>query len=93
MASPLVAVTMLRATEDGDYRDDWQASLKVTLPETPAKEFRTNFSFVRGSSRHRLFQRFEYIPFEKPGDVQFELLINGQHLAEHHVTLLPAAAS
>ena len=40
--------------------------------------------------RHRIIQRFEGIPLQRPGDLTFEALLNGTHQASQVVIVNPA---
>jgi hypothetical protein len=42
-------------------------------------------NFVPQARRHRLFQRIQGIPVPQTGTIEFELLLNGVHVARHLV--------
>jgi hypothetical protein len=39
------------------------------------------------SARHRIVNRIHGLPVTAEGEVQFELLLNGQHVASHAITI------
>lgn len=93
-ASPIVAVALLRMDEQ-DFDRDIQAVLRVKAGTQAPLDFTTTVKCPRGSKRHRLTFRLEGMPFGDTGDTIFELLLDGQHLAEHLVTVTvrpPSAA-
>ena len=89
---PKVAVFSLWRKEAGDEERDWQALLKVTQPSGEARDRAINFRFS-SSRRHRLIQRISGLPVLTEGDVRFELLLNGQHAAEHIVSVTRVSES
>lgn len=84
----IVATGLLRS-EVGDEDKDWQAILKVKAPDGNTQEVPVNFRFLEGTIRHRLIVRVTGYPFTTFGDIVVELLLNGQHLAEHVISVLP----
>jgi hypothetical protein len=67
---------------------DFQAILKVAPPgKDPGIEFSMNLS--RGRQRFRTIMGVLEIPLDQPGDLTFELLLNGKHAAMHIVTVHP----
>jgi hypothetical protein len=71
-----------------DERKDYQAILKVTLPgEGEPAEFPMNFAEDR--SRYRAIQTIRSVPIEAPGQLIFEVFLNGHRAATHHVTIHP----
>ena len=47
-------------------------------------------NFSRGRRRYRAVQTVMNIPLDQPGDLQFEVILNGQHVAIHTVVVHPA---
>lgn len=85
-----VAVSLWRREPD-DADRDWQVILRIRTPGDEPRDFTSNFTFAQ-SLRHRVTQRFLGLPVQREGDLVFELLINGQHAAEHVVTVMRAEA-
>ena len=82
-----VAVSLWRA-EDGDEGLDFQVILRMFRPGEEPSEFATNFSL--SGARHRIYTTIVGLPLNAPGELRFEILLNGQHAAEHVVTVLEA---
>jgi hypothetical protein len=82
---PLMHSVVVLRVSDEDADTDWQATLRFHAPGTAKEDFHQNFKVRKGASRHRLVQRLEGFPIEKEGDVEIELLLNGKHLASHHI--------
>lgn len=70
-----------------DDGKDWQVTLKVTPPGEETKSFTTNFSVRSEKLRHRVIQRIEFLPVKEAGNLLFEILLNGEHAADHIVTV------
>ena len=87
MQPSMVALALLR-TEPGDEQIDWQALLTITSPGGKTTPATLNFKIKPGDKRHRLFVRLTGYPLESPGDLKFDLQLNGQHLAEHIITVI-----
>jgi hypothetical protein len=68
-----------------DEGKDYQATLRIHSPGEESIDFPLNFQMER--PRHRLTFRFQGLPAVRPGDLRFELLVNGQHTADHIVTV------
>lgn len=75
--------------EPGDENQDYQAIVKMHPPEGEPQEFSTNF--LMEQPRHRLALRFQGMPRLDPGQLKFELLLNGTHVAWHTVNILQPA--
>ena len=73
--------------EPDDDGDDIQVLLRVRAPgvKTP-NESRTNFT--ANSPRHRVFTHMLGLPLEDVGTLRFEVLLNGEHAAEHVVSVV-----
>lgn len=76
------AITAWRIAEN-ELGSDHQAILRVHRPGSAPFDWRANF--CPRQSRHRITQRIQGIPVETPGQIRFEMLINGQHAADHVV--------
>jgi hypothetical protein len=72
--------------EEGDEGRDFQAVVRITTPSGASNESTTNFRMVR--PRHRVMNQILGIPVDGTGNVRFELLLNGRHVAEHIVMSL-----
>jgi hypothetical protein len=81
-----VAVSLWRL-EPGDEGQDWQATIRIYVPGENVQEFPTNFRSQPGATRHRVTQRIYGLPLRQAGDLRFELLLNGQHSADHVATV------
>jgi hypothetical protein len=68
---------------DGDEGKDFQVVLRVITAGGTTRDASTNFRMVR--PRHRIMQHLVGIPVEKEGEVKFEILLNGNHVASHTV--------
>jgi len=83
---PQVVATTAWNKEAADTDLDFQASLRIYSPgEERPKEFPINFKMER--SRHRLHQTIIYLQVTQVGDLVFEILLNGEHVASHTVTV------
>jgi hypothetical protein len=69
--------------EPGDENKDFQATLRIHAPEEKAKDFPVNFKMEK--PRYRLSLRLQGVPALKPGQLRFEMLLNGKHAAEHTI--------
>jgi hypothetical protein len=77
--------------EEGDEERDFQALLRIHPPGGEAKEIAMNFRMER--PRQRLTLRFLGIPKMEPGQLRFELLLNGRHVAWHTVNVFAPTES
>jgi hypothetical protein len=75
--------------EPDDVGQDFQALLRLHTPEGNSREFTLNFHMK--SRRQRLVFHLQGIPPVVPGELKFEILLNGKHQAEHIVTVHPPA--
>lgn len=73
--------------ETGDEAVDLQAMVKIHPPGGEPKEFTTNFKMEQ--PRHRVAFRIQGMPKLEPGQLKFELLLNGEHVAWHTVNIHP----
>jgi len=80
--------------EEGDEDQDYQAMLRIRLPVAEGdsadapKEMPMNFQMR--SSRQRLLMRLATanVPFVPNGKLKFQLLLNGDHCAEHEISVI-----
>lgn len=86
----LVAVCCWYQTDD-DADKDFQAMLRLRTPEGTTHDFPMNFTM--NSRRQRLLFHLQGIPPLMPGELAFEILLNGEHKAEHIVTVHPPGDS
>jgi hypothetical protein len=82
----LVAVSCWNR-ESGDEQRDFQMTLRIHASGQEPKDFPLNFTMER--PRHRLALRLQGLPKLEPGELRFELLLNGQHVAWHTVNVFP----
>jgi hypothetical protein len=68
---------------------DFQATFRVVAPGVESLNHAMNFTATQ--SRQRMIVRMIGVPIAAPGQLQFEVLLNGQHQASHtvNVTLEP----
>ncbi len=77
--------------EPGDEGQDFQMTVRLHLPGQAGQdenEFSLNFKMDK--PRHRLALRFQGLPKLQPGQLKFELLLSGKHVAWHTVNVHPA---
>jgi hypothetical protein len=79
-----VAVALWNKEPEDEGRD-LQCALRITTPNGRTHQIDTNFRMT--NSRHRIINRIQGIPVLAPGDLRFELLLNGQHAASHVVAI------
>lgn len=78
--------TALWRREPGDDGKDFQVLVRVSGALVKPLESAANFRMEQ--SRHRIVVTILGLPIASPGDVKFELLLNGQHVAEHILTVI-----
>jgi hypothetical protein len=71
--------------EPEDAGKDFLALLRLRVPDGTIHEF--SMAFQMNSRRQRLMFHLQGIPSLSPGELAFELLLNGTHKAEHLVTV------
>ena len=79
------AALTLWQMEPGDDLKDFQASLCVH--SSSSEKHRFDINFKSKGTRHRIIQRLQCLQIEQPGDLRFEMLLNGEHAADHIVTV------
>ncbi len=77
-----VSVCSWNATE-GDKDKDFQVGLELRSPEVTHGPFTSNFTMKR--SRHRSIMTLNSIPISQPGEIVFEITLNGKHEAFHTI--------
>jgi hypothetical protein len=83
----IVAVSSWEMTPE-ELGMEFQAILRVFIPGSlEGADFPMNLA--RGRRRYRAIQGVTQIPLLGPGDLKFEVLLNGQHGATHVVTVQP----
>ncbi len=87
---PIAVAVSLWNFQAGEEGIDYQATLVVKVPGNAEVPFPMNFS--RGPHRCRAVQSIAEIPVNGPGDVQFEVLLNGVHGATHTVKVHPVGS-
>lgn len=71
--------------EQGDEDRDFQVVLRIHDPGSGTKDFPMNLRMER--PRHRLMLRIQGVPASSDGNLRFEILLNGSHVAEHVITI------
>lgn len=66
----------------GDEEIDWQATIKVILPNGGETEVPVNFRFG-SSQKHRITQVLYGLALPCEGELKFQLFLNGSHIADH----------
>lgn len=84
---PKCAAISLWRSEPNDAGQDWTAAVRVTPPGEPTIELPITFRFAENELRHRITQRIQGIPVQREGDLHFELVLSGKHIAEHIITV------
>lgn len=86
---PSVVTIACIDAQEGDEQQDYQATLRIHgAPMARELLFPLNFRFV--SPRQRLAHRVDMLNLAGPGVLLFELQLNGNHFAEHRVTVQAA---
>jgi len=88
---PRIDAVSLWNLDPEDVATDFQATLTITVPgiSNPA-EFRMNLS--KGHMRYRAAASVTSIPLLVPGELRFEVKLNGAHGATHIVRIHDTAA-
>ncbi len=85
---PKVVAVSSWTLSPGDLETDFQTILVISRPgETTGKPFPMNLS--KGRRRYRTIQGVLSIPLDQPGDLKFQVLLNGEPQATHTVTVHP----
>jgi hypothetical protein len=85
---PIVTSVAVLHVEDGDDAIEWQGMLEISAPEGKPIAFPANFQIPKGATHHRLLHRLEGLPITTYGNIRFELKLNGQHIAEHRISIV-----
>lgn len=73
--------------EPEDQGKDFQVLLRIHLPwEKSPRDSTVNFTAT--SVRQRVFTWVRGIPLQHPGELRFEVLLNGHHAAEHLISVV-----
>jgi len=72
-----------------EHGNDFQATLRVKLNEESVLPELDNFkiNFTTDRDRHRIFHYIDNLKVMKPGNLVFEILLDGKHQAYHTVTV------
>lgn len=73
--------------EPEDQGKDFQVLLRIHLPWEPSPHDST-VNFTATSVRHRVFTWVRGIPLQHTGELRFEVLLNGNHAAEHLISVV-----
>ena len=84
-----VAVSLWQR-QQGEEDRDFQATLEIILPNNQTHQLQTNFRLTR--ARHRIINRIQGLPITGPGELRFNISVNGVHAATHVVSVENAAA-
>ena len=68
-----------------EERIDYHVTIRVTPPGLPVVDFPMNLS--RGRLKYRAVVGIGHIPLQAPGELVFEVQLNGTHQAYHNVTI------
>jgi hypothetical protein len=79
------SVIALWKKETDDEGRDFQTVLRVTPPAGPPYQVETNFRM--NNSRHRIINRIQGLAILAPGEIRFELSLNGQPIASRIVAV------
>ena len=76
--------------QPGDEGRDFQVIHRIHTSDEEHKDFPMNFRME--GPRQRLLLRIQGVPPVRTGSLRFELLLNGEHVADHVVTVHPAVS-
>lgn len=82
---PKCCAVVLWHKQPDDEGRDFQCVFRVTQPTGVTNQLETNFRMT--NARHRLITRMQGLPILGPGELRFEVLLNGEHVASHIVTV------
>ncbi len=86
---PHVVATSSWLVDSTDRNEDFQATLRVRLDgesvSSKLDDFKINFTTER--DRHRIFHHVNGLKLSKPGELEFEILLDGKHQATHTLTV------
>ncbi len=87
-AADVTPVCMLEA-EPGDSSRDLQVSLRITLPDgSSLRDVSHRLRFRAGETRRSKYWSLHQAAVPAPGEMIFELLLNGQRIARYGVNVL-----
>lgn len=86
---PQCVATSCWRIEPEDEGKDFQVTLRIHMPggDVPNEPGDIGVNFAPEGKRHRIQHFIAGFPFAKPGDWEFEVLLNGKHEARHVVTV------
>jgi hypothetical protein len=84
---PIAVAVSLWNVQQGENTVDCHATLIVRIPGKADAPFLMNFS--PGTRRCRAIHGILDIPIEHPGEITFELQLNGRHQASHTIIVHP----
>lgn len=74
--------------EPDDEEQDYQETVRICPPgQGQNRDFHVNFSMQGQGRRHRVTLRLQGIPQLEPGELRFELLLNGDYVASHTIDI------
>ena len=84
----LVAVSAWSIAPE-DYQKDFQVTLRIPQPwkDTEPKHFDFCVNFTAERPRQRILQHVVSLPFHEPGELKFDLLLNGERVAQRTITV------
>ena len=83
MTYPVMYTVSVFVAEDEDEGSSYESVIRVVVPGGESHEIKANWT-VSGR-RQRLFNCLKGIPIREVGTVVLELLLNGEHVAQHIV--------
>lgn len=86
---PKAVAVSLWNVDGNDDIEGFQAVLVVKIPKMKDASFPMDLSYTPHGSRFRAVQGVLEIPIVQPGDITFEVLLNGEHTASHTVKVHP----
>jgi hypothetical protein len=84
---PSLEAVCLWHLDPEDEGVDYQAKLRITLPDGTGSDFRMNLARAPRRNRLRAIQGIRMIPLEGPGEIRLEILLNDQHEASHTISV------
>jgi hypothetical protein len=85
----VVALCTWRLDPDDQGRD-FQVGFEIIWPESQGSQKdnkKYTLNFTAKGCRQRAYFRFHDIPVEQAGDIVFNLMLNGDHIATHVITV------
>ena len=85
---PQVAAVCAWNMPGTEMGQDFQATFRIVVPGAERRDHAMNFTAVH--PRQRMIVRVVGVPLGAPGQLLFEVLLNGQHQASHTVNITVA---